>query len=229
MLEVKVKGPSQFEKENSCFVVDKKNTLAKITDAENECLFKICEKNGQILWVSCKTGPDDCGLMGKECKNNYDCRKAVDFFYTYFITKEKEAICHLYDVKETIGHGVDVIKHLVEQWRDSIRYVRSVCSFYSVNIQRIFLGVVADEYDNLAVARLLTDCQKKECELINSRMPNMIKNHVRKNSRDVPGILPILELFVQRKISFDGQNYDFKSFLCENKEYKMNFVNGILQ
>lgn len=42
-------------------------------------------------------------------------------------------------------------------------------------------------------------------------------------------MLPILKLFVQKKFFFDGQNYDFKSFLCTNHKYQMNFVNGILQ
>ena len=229
MLEVKAKGPVQFAKENSCFIVDKKNTLAKITDAENDSLFKICEKNGQVLCVSCKTRPNDCGLMGNECKVNYDCPKAVDFFYTYFSTDDDEAICHLYDVKESIGYGPHVIKHLVEQWRDSIRFARSVCACYSVNIQRIFLGVVADKYDNQEVAKLLADYQKTERDLDNPLIPDMIKNNLRKNYRYVPGMLPILNLFVQKKFFFDGQNYDFKSFLCTDHEYRMNFVNGILQ
>lgn len=229
MLEVKAKGPLQFGKENSCFIVDKKNTLAKITDAENECLFKFCEKNGQVLCVSCKTRPDDCGLIGNECKNNYDCPKAVDFFYTYFLTKDGEAICHLYDVKESIGYGADVIKHLVEQWRDSIKFARSVCAYYSVGIQSFFLGVVADKYDDQGVTKLLADYKQTRRDLDNPVIPSIIKNNLRKNFRDVPGMLPILNLFVQKKFFFDGQNYGFKSFLCANHEYRMNFVNGILQ
>ena len=57
----------------------------------------------------------------------------------------------------------------------------------------------------------------------------MVKNNAKKNFRYIPGMRYILELFVQKKITFDSEFYDFRCFNCENKECYMAFTNGILQ
>ena len=228
--DVKVSSPlEQFKRCDDFFLIDNTNKFAKISNAENGLKFKLYEKKeDETLWITCETALDDCGLIGSECKNNYDCQKAVDFCYIYFVSSNRKAYCHLYDLKKNIGYGENVIKHLVEQWRNSIRYVRSVCVFYSSEIEKIYFGVVAETYDEAGVARLLNDCEQQEDDIDNSRIPVMIKDNVRKNFRHNPGMLSILKLFVQKKFSFENQIYDFCCFKSANKEYYMNFLNGVL-
>lgn len=230
MLEVNVDPLSKvFYSENDYCLIDKKNTLAKTTEFENNLKLKLFEeKEEETLWIECITKQGDCGLIGCECKNNYDCQKAVDFCYIYFSVEEDSSICHLYDLKKTVAQ-VNVIKHLVEQWRNSIRYAKSVCAYYSTNIQSFFLGVVTELFDEDCIRRNIAEYVSHERNVESSRIPSMVKNNVKKNFRYIPGMRSILELFVQKKIAFDREVYDFRCYNCENKEYHMFFSNGILQ
>ena len=229
MLEVKVDPLSKvFLLQNDCCLIDKKNTLAKTSESENGLKLKLFEENeDETLWIQCVTKRDDCGLIGCECKNNYDCRKAVDFCYIYFSVANDSAVCHLYDIKKTVAK-VDVIKHLVEQWCNSIRYAKSVCAYYNTNIQSLFLGVVTELFDEECIRRTIAEYVSLEGNVEGSRVPSMVKNNMKKNFRYIPRMRSILELFVQKKMSLDSEIYDFRCFNCENKEYHMIFTNGIL-
>lgn len=229
MHQVNAKSPLKlFEYDGDCFLLKKKNTFAKITNIENGSVFKLCE-DGETLFVTCETDPADCGLIGHECQVNYESQKVIDFCYIYFSCCSDSAYCHLYDLKETVGNGVEVVQHLVNQWKDSIRFVKSTCSFYSVSSQIIFLGFVTETYNEDGISRFIEEYREYENDLVRYSMPSMITNLTKKNHRYILGMLPILELFLQKKIYFEGQVYDFKCYVSSDNEYKMKFVNGLLQ
>ena len=128
-----------------------------------------------------------------------------------------------------MGNGVEVIQHLVEQWMYSIRYVKSVCAFYSVNIESFFLSVVSTTYNEDGIRRFVEYYSNVEQNINQSKVPSFIQNKTKKNIRYIPGMLPILERFFRREILFEDQIYQFKPYVSADGEYSMNFVKGILQ
>ncbi|OWV18740.1 hypothetical protein B7990_05560 [Fibrobacter sp. UWB4] len=216
--------------ENDFYLVNQKNVLTKITDKENCLKFKLYEKEAQqTLLLTFETDSTDCGLFGSECCNRYDCQKAVDFCYMYIVSKDKKAFCYICDLKKTVGNGVEVIQHLVEQWMSSIRYVKSVCAYYFVNIERIFLSVVSTMYNEDGIKRFIEEYTNAEQNINQSKVPTFIQNKAKKNIRYIPGMLPVLERFFRREILFENQIYQFEPYVSAGGEYSMSFVNGILQ
>ena len=228
MQEVNVpRSKDVFKLENGYYHIDKKNVLAKITSDENALKYKLYESDAeQTLWIQIETHPKDCGLIGSECCNRYDCQKAVDFYYISFFWGRNKAICNICDLKKTIGNGVEVIQHLVNQWVNSIRYVRSVCAFYSTSIESIILSVVAKVYNEDGIKRFVEEYSAAEKDIDQATIPSFIQNSSKKNIRYIPGMLPILKLFVQKQVSFEGQIYDFHCIESCSGEYSMKYVNG---
>lgn len=219
-----------FKSENDFYLVNQKNVLTKVTSKENGLKLKLYEKDAQqTLWLTFDTEFSDCGLFGSECCNRYDCQKAVDFCYMYICSKDKKALCYICDLKKTVGNGVEVIQHLVEQWMYSIRYVKSVCAFYSVNIESFFLSVVLTTYNEDGIRRFIEYYSNVERNINQSKVPSFIQNKTKKNIRYIPGMLSILERFFRREILFEDQIYQFKPYVSADGEYSMNFVKGILQ
>lgn len=231
MSEVNVpRSTDAFKLENNFYLINKKNVLAKITSNENAVKYKLYEKDAeQTLWIEIDTNPSDCGLIGSECNNRYDCQKAVDFYYICFFVSRDKAVCSICDLKKSIGNGVEVIQHLVDQWINSIRYVRSVCAFYSAEIESIFLSVVTRNYNEEGINRFISEYSNVEKNIDQANIPSFIQNSVKRNTRYIPGMLSILKSFVQKKIFFEKQFYDFRCIESADGEYTMKFASGILQ
>lgn len=210
------------------FDICKKNTPSKITSTEDSYALLFSEPNmGEKVFVEHKININDSVLAGNECKNNYDCPKSADIMYFYFFSQSDKASSYLFDLKKTVGTGVEVIEHLVDQWINAIRYSWSVLAYYHVKSSSIYLGFITERYDEKALSRIIQS-EKNELKR-QSDVPSVIGGLQRKRTRSIPKIITILENFFSKKLVYEGKSYNINCFLFnEEKRCTLKFNEGAL-
>lgn len=227
MLKINVSCLDKKTIEDKPYKIKKKNTFIKLTKDDNELTFFLVEEQEEeTLFITTKMQDEQCALIGSECCNNYDCQKAIDFFYFHFFEKDDKARCYLYDLKKTVGTGIDVIKHLVAQWANSIRYTWSVLAYYNVEKYDILLGFVTEKYDEDALKRIINDYEDQEKEFDSTNIPSFIVKKNKVSHRYEPGLCDILKHFLQGKFLYQDFEYKIKHHQSQDKQYHLTFVDG---
>ena len=161
--------------------------------------------------------------------NFYDDPKKADLSYYYF-SEQGKAIVYLYDLKKTFA-GIDVLIHLVEQWKSSIidaKYCVDKTEKWTLDcVADIHLGVITEDDD--------VDRRKRELEPIlhpaptSDKLPSYIlKQHYADNA-DKIAQAKILAGLDEGKVSIGGIAYEYDLRTFNDKHHSMHFIDGCLE
>lgn len=160
--------------------------------------------------------------------NFYKDPKRVDLSYYYF-SEDKNAAAYLYDMKKTFA-GLDVIIHLVEQWKSSIcdaKYCVDKTETYQLAYPGIHIGVITEHNDTERRRRELQPILHPEP--IPEDLPSFIKSKRRANTADRISKAKILDGFDEGKVTIGGITYDYDVRTFIDKEHHMYFKDGVLE
>lgn len=211
VFELKRNTPKQIGKESNPYI-------AHIHEEEEDCFIhsQFCD---EAFAVICK----------EFYLNFYKNPKRVDLSYYYF-AEDKTATVYLYDMKKTFA-GIDVIVHLIEQWKSSIldaKYCVDKTEAYQLaDPQDIRIGVITEDNDMERRNRELQPILHPEP--LPEGIPSFIKNKRKANKADHIIKAKLLEGFDLGKVTIDGITYDYDVRTFIDKEHHMYFRNGVLE
>ncbi len=221
---------------NGVFTLQK-NQPKMIDKDNNEHIARIDEeKEGETIFIHSKFDDNSSAMIGNEfCLNFLKNSQKTDFSYYYF-SEDKKVIVYLYDMKKTFA-GIDVIIHLIEQWKSSIRTARyCISELQSYELSTIYIGVITEDNDCKRREQEIKSIMEQEIEPImevkknSDRMPSFIQSQYRADNSDKIKKAKILEGFLDGKITILGNTYEYNIITFDdNKECHMCFHNGILK
>ena len=125
-----------------------KNNPKQINKSNNIHIAHIFESNeNENLYVHSQFNDDAFAIICNEFFLNFiENSKKVDCSYYYFAEDNKVKI-YLYDMKKTFS-GIDMIIHLVEQWKQSIKTAQTcVIQLDDYYVDTIQLGIITENND----------------------------------------------------------------------------------
>lgn len=227
---LRAKTVKKKEIENNIFNL-KTNTPKLINKSNNSHIAYIhetkeAEKVDEHLFIHSKFTDDATAMVGNEfCSNFLDNPKKVDMSYYYF-SSDKKVTVYLYDMKKTFA-GIDVIIHLIEQWKGSIADAKSFMEqLEDYEISHIQIGLITEDND--------IERRKREIEpILNSNkhqenIPSFMVHQYRADNANNIAKAKILKGVIDGKVTIRGftYNYDVREFI--NKKHDMYFEDGIL-
>lgn len=209
----------------------KKNTPKLITKENNSHVAHILEQNeGENCFVHSQFCDEAFALICHEFYLNfYEDPKRADLSYYYFAENETATV-YLYDIKKTFA-GVDVIIHLIEQWKSSIcdaKYCVEKAD-YQLTYPDIHIGVITENNDIERRNRELRSILYPEPDPLPEGLPTFIMSKHQANTADQIAKAKILTGFDKGKVTIGGITYDYDVRIFINKEHHMYFNDGLLK
>jgi len=210
-----------------------KNSPKMIDKGSNKCRgILIEEEQDEKLRILSIFNDDSFALIAHEYTLNFfDQSKAADFFYLYF-GEDTKIVSYIYDLKKTLA-GIEVIVHLVEQWKMGIATAKACEALlrykgtgYVLDYENIHIGVITENDDIERRKRDVEDLRKKMVTV--SNIAQFVIHMHKANTVSVNSKLKVLEEFEAGYIMFDGKKYDFDIKRFVNQEYTFNFCDGKL-
>lgn len=212
----------------------KPNSPKLIDKANNEHVAHIYEKDTQEHLYIYSTFDDDSSAMiaNEFCLNFIKSSKKVDFSYYYF-SEDNKVTVYLYDMKKTFTE-VDVILHLIEQWKNSIRtaqYCIDELKDYEKECEisaDIYIGVITE--NNSVERRKETIEPILEAKKNPDRLPSFMQSKYNAENYDNIKKAEILAGFLDGKVEIlkTTYKYDVREF-DDKKECHISFKNGEIQ
>lgn len=215
------------ETENNIYKL-KKNTLKQINKENNSHIIHIYEENeDENLFIHSQFCDDSFAIIGNEFRLNFmENPKKVDLSYYSFI-EDNKVIIYLYDIKKTFA-GIDVIIHLIEQWKSSICDAKyCIDKLESYQISNICIGVITEENDierrNIDLKPILHP------DSISSAIPSFMISQHRADTLDRIAKAKLLSGFDEGKVTICGITYEYDIRIFNEKRHDMYFNNGVLK
>lgn len=212
-------------------IILKKNTPIQVAKKDENCIVVLYEENeDETCYIHSQFNENSFAIIGKEFHLNfYEDPPKVDLSYYYF-SEEKSAIVYLYDIKKTFS-GIDVIIHLIGQWKSSIRdakYCVDTTEAYKIyNQSDIHIGVITE--NNNVKKRNQELQQFLNPEPMPDKLPSYFKmQHQADSAADIRKRKLLLG-FDEGKVIIDGHTYTYDVRLFNEKKHDMFFVDGVLK
>lgn len=180
-----------------------------------------------LFFIHSQFSGDSFAVIGNEFHLNFmENPKRVDLSY-YSFSEDNKAIIYLYDIKKTFA-GIDVIIHLIEQWKSSIcDAMYCINKLETYQISNIYIGVITEENDterrNIDLKPILHP------DSILPTIPSfMISQHMADTS-DLIAKVKLLRGFDEGKITICGITYEYDIRIFDEKRHNMYFNNGVLK
>ena len=188
------------------------------------------EKEQENCNILSSISDESSAVICKEfCLNFLNNSKKVDLSYYYF-SESVQAIVYLYDMKKTFA-GIDVLIHLVEQWKSSIidaKYCIEKTEKYTFDpAADIHLGVITEDND--------VERRNRELEAIlhptppPQKLPSYLKQQHQADQANRMSIAKILVGFDEGKVTIGGITYIYDIRTFNNKRCDMYFNDGCLE
>ena len=184
------------------------NNPKQIDKSNNEHIAHIFEsKENEDLYVHSQFNDNAFAMICNEFFLNFiENSKRVDFSYYYFAEDNKVKI-YLYDMKKTFS-GIDMIIHLVEQWKQSIKTAQAcVVQLDDYYIDTIQLGIITENDDVDGRIRDLEPILHPEPT--SSSVPVFIAHKHMANTADVIAKSKLLKGFDEGKVTINGCTYRY--------------------
>ena len=208
-----------------------KNQPIQICKQDNLFTARLYEKNEQeSCYIHSTFSDESSAVICKElCLNYLKNSKKVDLSYYYF-SESVQAIVYLYDMKKTFA-GIDVLIHLVEQWKSSIidaKYCIEKTEKYTIDpAADIHLGVITEDND--------VERRNRELEAIlhltppPQKLPSYLKQQYQADHAIQISKAKILTGFDEGKVTIGGITYIYDIRTFNNKQHDMYFNDGCLE
>ena len=130
-------------------------------------------------------------------------------------------------MKKTFS-GIDMIIHLVGQWKQSIKTAQACMLQFEYDVYfNINIGIITENND---VERRKRDLEPiLHPEPTSSSVPAFIAHKHMANTVDVIPKSKLLKGFDEGKVTINGCTYEYDVRVFDNKEYHMHFNDGVLE
>ena len=210
IFELSTNNPKQIDKSNNVHIAH---------------IFEI--KENEELYIHSQFNDNAFAIICNEFFLNFiEKSKRVDFSYYYFSEDNKVKI-YLYDMKKTFS-GIDMIIHLVEQWKQSIKTAQAcVVQLDDYYIDTIQLGIITENND---VDGRIRDLEPiLHLETVSSNISSFIASKRKANTSDIIAKSKLLKGFDEGKVTINGCSYEYDVRLFDNRTYHMYFNDGVLE
>lgn len=210
------------------FFILEKNKPKQINFEHNDVILLIKEEEtNEELFIHSSFAGDEFAIIGKEyCLNFKNDPPKVDLTYI-FMTKEKEAIIYLYDMKKTFA-GIDVILKLIEQWKSSIstaEYCMEQLDGYEIAM--INIGVITENDDierrNREINHIFSKAE------VPQKMSSFMKSKYLADNAEYFKKAQILTGFLDGQVTIRNCTYNYDIKIFTEKKFDMFFDNGIIR
>lgn len=208
----------------------KRNTPKQITKDNNAHVAHILEdKENEHLYIHSAFEDNEFAVICNEFALNFlKDPKRVDLSY-YFFSETNQVTVFLYDMKKTFA-GIDVLIHLVEQWKSSIddaEYcIKKLSDYGNYEIADIFIGVITE--DNDAERRNKEIASLSSPDSTEPNIPSFIKSKHLANTADNIRKANLLKGLDEGRITISGKTYSVDVRVFIDKRYDMYFERGRL-
>lgn len=209
----------------------KNNTPKLINKKHNSHVAHILEQNeGENCFVHSQFCDEAFAMICHEFYLNfYEDPPKVDLSYYYF-AENGTAIVYLYDMKKTFA-GVDVMIHLIEQWKSSIcdaKYCVDKAD-YQLTYPNIHIGVITENNDIERRNNELRPILYPEPDPLPEGLPTFIMSKHQANTAGQIPIAQVLAGFDEGKVTISGVTYHYDVRIFVEKKHHMHFNDGFLK